>query len=171
MTIGNYSSGGNGKRKKVKYFLVKSLPISKDPGPTLGALLSTGLALVREGCLAGLFEIKDPGSLFPFPPEPPLKPPAPPRPPRPLPPGLLPGALGGPLWGSPLPLSWPPPLPPKALPALMAPAGAAPPPQAGTNQGQLHIRFTSSKANPNGHLKTRNFRSAFFRSFDWFGKL
>lgn len=63
-----------------------------------------------------------------------------------------------------------PPEPPNALPCLTGglenplsllccapnafPSLPPVPPQAGTSQGQLQIRFTSSKANPNGHLNS-----------------
>ena len=107
-----------------------------------------GLAVVATGCLtgclAGLEDSKDPPN-------------------NPLDDGLglaVAASLeAGPRMGKPLPLNPEPcPLPappPKALPFLRADGGTAPdPPQAGTNQGQLHIRLTSSKANPKGHLNS-----------------
>ena len=113
------------------------------------AVEAKGLAVVATGCLtgclAGLEDSKEPPN-NPFPGL-----------------GLAVASAGldeaGLRMGKPLPLNPDPcPLPappPKALPFLRADGGTAPdPPQAGTNQGQLHIRFTSSKANPKGHLNS-----------------
>ena len=67
-----------------------------------------------------------------------------PRPPEP--PNALP-CLGG---GLENPLSRLPPRPaPNVLPTL-----PPVPPHAGTSHGQLQIKLTSSKANPNGHLNS-----------------
>ena len=111
--------------------------------PILGPL---GLAVVTmagclTGCLAGLEDWKDPPKNAP--------------PPTAGEGGLAAsaGRTAGLRAGSPLPLipAFPP---PKAFPLLIAEGPAPEPPQAGTNQGQLHIKLTSSKAKPKGHLNS-----------------
>ena len=89
----------------------------------------------NTGCRAGLEDLKEPAKR----------------------PGLMAAGAGvpaGALMGRPLPLKPAGLAPPKALPFLSAEGPTAPPPQAGTNQGQLHIRLASSKAKPKGHLNS-----------------
>ena len=64
------------------------------------------------------------------------------RPLPPDPPNALPCLTGG--------LENPLPLPPPNIFPTLPPV----PPQAGTSHGQLQIKFTSSNANPNGHLNS-----------------
>ena len=107
-----------------------------------GPLVGFGLCLT--GCLPGFGDWKGLLSIGkPLPPPIPFKEfpnagrPLPPDPPNALP--CLPGSLENPL---PLP-------PPNIFPAL-----PPVPPHAGTSHGQLQIKFTSSKAKPNGHLNS-----------------
>ena len=111
-------------------------------GPGRGLLDGFGLGLT--GCLPGfgdwkgLLSIGKPLPLpIPFKEFPNAGRPLPPDPPNALP--CLTGSLENPL-----------PLPPPNIFPDLPPV----PPHAGTSHGQLQIKFTSSKAKPNGHLNS-----------------